>query len=162
MDLCWQSNVSAFYMLSRFAITFLPRSKWLLILWFWSPRTWSLSLFSIVSPSICHEVMGLDAMIFLFWMLNLPFFVVVEFTIFECWIYHWLSLETVLHKATKGEKYQARCSQDVQLEEKLKQMTGGNVVNIGCCCFISCSVVSNSWDPVDGSLPGFLSVEFSR
>ena len=33
MDLCWQSNVSAFYMLSRLVITFLQRSKHLLISW---------------------------------------------------------------------------------------------------------------------------------
>ena len=33
MDLCWQSNVSAFNMLSRLVITFLPRSKRLLISW---------------------------------------------------------------------------------------------------------------------------------
>ena len=32
-DLCWQSNVSAFNMLSRLVITFLPRSKHLLISW---------------------------------------------------------------------------------------------------------------------------------
>ena len=36
-DLCWQSNVSAFYMLSGFDITFLPRSKRLLISWLQSP-----------------------------------------------------------------------------------------------------------------------------
>ena len=33
MDLCWQSNVSAFYMLSRLVLAFLPRSKHLLISW---------------------------------------------------------------------------------------------------------------------------------
>ena len=33
MDLCWQSNVSVLHMLSRLVITFLPRSKHLLILW---------------------------------------------------------------------------------------------------------------------------------
>ena len=33
MDLCWQSNVSAFFMLSRLVITFFPRSKHLLISW---------------------------------------------------------------------------------------------------------------------------------
>ena len=69
--------------------------------------------------------------------------------------FSWIEPRNCAHKATKGEKYQACCSQDVQLEEELKQMTGGNVVNTGCCCFISCSVVSNSWDPMDGSLPGF-------
>ena len=37
MDLCWQSNVSAFNMLSRLVITFLPRSKCLLISWLQSP-----------------------------------------------------------------------------------------------------------------------------
>ena len=36
MDLCWQSNVSAFFnMLSRLVITFFPRSKHLLISWLW-------------------------------------------------------------------------------------------------------------------------------
>ena len=77
MDLCWQSNVSAFNMLSRFVIAFLPRSKCLLILWLQSPsavileppKIKSLTI-SIVSSSICLEVMGLDAMIWVFWMLS--------------------------------------------------------------------------------------------
>ena len=54
----------------RFVITFLPRSRCLLIYWPQSPSTVILELkkiksvtVSIVSPSICHEVMGLDAMI---------------------------------------------------------------------------------------------------
>ena len=57
-------------MLSRFVITFLPRSKWLLILWLQSLSTVILEskkiksvTVSIVSPSVCCEVMGLDAMI---------------------------------------------------------------------------------------------------
>ena len=62
-----------FNMLSRFVIAFLPRSKRLLISWLQSPsavilepkKIKSLSV-SIVSPSICHEVMGLDAMILVF------------------------------------------------------------------------------------------------
>ena len=74
MDLCWQSNVSAFYMLSRLVITFLPRSKCLLISWLQSPSAVILEpqkLKSVtISPSICHEVMGLDAMIFVFWMFS--------------------------------------------------------------------------------------------
>ena len=60
-------------MLSRFVITFLPRSKHLLISWLQSPSAVILELkkikpvtVSIVSPSICHEVMGPDAMIFVF------------------------------------------------------------------------------------------------
>ena len=62
-----------FNMLSRLVIAFLPRSKRLLISWLQSPSTVILETkkmksltVSIVSPSICHEVMGLDAMIFVF------------------------------------------------------------------------------------------------
>ena len=62
-----------FNMLSRLVITFLPRSKRLLISWLQSPsavifeppKIKSLTV-STVSPSICHEVMGLDAMILVF------------------------------------------------------------------------------------------------
>ena len=60
-------------MLSRLVITFLPRSKYLLISWLQSPSAVILELkqiksvtVSIVSQSICHEVMGLDAMILVF------------------------------------------------------------------------------------------------
>ena len=64
-------------MLSRFVIAFPPRSKHLLISWLQSPsavileprKIKSLTVY-IVSPSICHEVMGLDAMILAFWMLS--------------------------------------------------------------------------------------------
>ena len=66
-----------FNMLSRLVITFLPRSKRLLISWLQSPSTVILEpkkiksvIVSIVSPFICHKVMGLDAMIFVFWMLS--------------------------------------------------------------------------------------------
>ena len=62
-----------FNMLSRLVIVFLPRNKHLLISWLQSPsavilepsKIKSLTL-SIVSPSIWHEVMGLDATIFVF------------------------------------------------------------------------------------------------
>ena len=60
-------------MLSRLVITFLPRSKHLLISWLQSPSAVILEppkiksdTVSTVSPSICHEVMGPDAMIFIF------------------------------------------------------------------------------------------------
>ena len=60
-------------MLSRFVIAFLPRSKHLLILWLQSLSAVILELkkiksvtISIVSPSICHEVMEPDALIFIF------------------------------------------------------------------------------------------------
>ena len=59
-----------FNTLSRFIIAFLPRSKCLLIAWLQSPSTETLEpkkiksvTVSIVIPSICHEVMGLDVMI---------------------------------------------------------------------------------------------------
>ena len=59
-----------FNMLSRLVITFLPRSKRLLISWLQSPCAEILEPHKIksatVSPSICHEVMGLDAMILVF------------------------------------------------------------------------------------------------
>ena len=62
-----------FNMLSRLIITFLPRSKRLLISWLQSPSVVILEpakiksdTVSTVSPSICHQVMGPDAIIFLF------------------------------------------------------------------------------------------------
>ena len=75
-------------MLSRLVITFLPRSKGLLISWLQSPsavilehpKIKSLTV-STVSPSICHEVMGPDAMILVFWMLSFkPTFSLPSFT----------------------------------------------------------------------------------
>ena len=62
-----------FNMLSRLVITFLPGSKHLLISWLQPPSAVILEpteiksvTVSIVSPSVCHEVMGLDAMILVF------------------------------------------------------------------------------------------------
>ena len=62
-----------FSMLSRLVITFLPRSKHLLISWLQSPSAVILEppkiksdTVSTVSPSVCHEVMGTGAMILVF------------------------------------------------------------------------------------------------
>ena len=70
-----------FNMLSRFIITFLPKSKHLLISWLQTPSAVFLESTKIKSvtvstfpPSICHEVMGLDAMIFVFGMLSVFYF----------------------------------------------------------------------------------------
>ena len=67
-----------FNMLSSLVVTFLPRSKCLLISWLQSPSAVILEprkinslTVSIVSATICYEVMGLDAMIFF---------------VFECWV----------------------------------------------------------------------------
>ena len=64
MDLSWQSNVSDLNMLSRLVITFLPRSKRLLISWLQSPSAVILGppkiksgTVSTVSPSVSHKVM---------------------------------------------------------------------------------------------------------
>ena len=75
-------------MLSRLVITFLPRSKRLLISLLQLPSAVILEpskikshTVSTVSPSICHEVMGPDAMIFIFWMLSFkPTFSFTSFT----------------------------------------------------------------------------------
>ena len=75
-------------MLSRLIITFLQRSKHLLISWLQSPSTVILEpkkiksvTASTFSPSICHEVMGPDAIIFVFWMLSFkPTFSLYSFT----------------------------------------------------------------------------------
>ena len=62
-----------FNMLSRVVIAFLSWGKHLLISWLQSPSTVNLEpskiksvTITIVSPTICHEVMGLDAMIIVF------------------------------------------------------------------------------------------------
>ena len=64
-----------FNVLSRLVIAFLPRSKCLLISWLhlpsaviWEPKKIKSLPVSIVSLSICHEVMGSDAVILVFWM----------------------------------------------------------------------------------------------
>ena len=73
IDLCQKSDVSAFKTLCRFVIDFLPRRNHLLISWLQSlsvvilePKKIKFVIVSIVSPSICHEVMGPDAMILIF------------------------------------------------------------------------------------------------
>ena len=79
-----------FKMLSRWVIAFLPRSKRLLISWPQLQSAVILELKKIKSltvstafPSICHEVMGPDAMILLFWMLSFkPAFSLSSFTFF--------------------------------------------------------------------------------
>ena len=65
MDLCQQSDISAFNILSRFVIAFLPKSKHLLSSWLQSPTAVTLEprkiksvTASTFSPSICREMMG--------------------------------------------------------------------------------------------------------
>ena len=97
-DLCQQSDVSSFNMLSRFVIAFLPRSKSRLISWLQSPSAVVLEpkkiksvTVSIFVPSICYEVMGPDAMILVFRMLSfktvfsLSFFTLIK-RLFSLWV----------------------------------------------------------------------------
>jgi len=77
-----------FNILSMLVISFLPRSKHLLISWLQSPSAVILEPRKIksatvptVSLSICHEVMEPDAMILVFWMLSFkPTFLLSSFT----------------------------------------------------------------------------------
>ena len=77
-----------FNTLSRYEIAFLPRSKHLLISWLQSlstvilvPKKIKSVAVSIVSPSLCHEVMELDALILVYWMLRFkPAFSLSSFT----------------------------------------------------------------------------------
>ena len=76
MDFAGKVISLLFNMLSRLVITFLPRSKRLVISWLQSPAVIICSDFGarkmksvtlyLVSPSICHEVMEPDAMILVF------------------------------------------------------------------------------------------------
>ena len=70
-------NWATFTFYFKLVIAFLPRRKRFLISWLQSVSTVILEpkkiksvTVSIVSPSVCHEVMGLDAMILVFWMLS--------------------------------------------------------------------------------------------
>ena len=83
-----------FNMLFRLVIAFLPRSKSLLISWLQSPSAVILEpkkikfvTISIFSLSICHEVMGSDAMILTFWTLSFlnvrPAFSLSSFTLIK-------------------------------------------------------------------------------
>ena len=106
-------------MLSRLVITFLPRSKCLLISWLQPPsavileppKMKSNTVFP-VSPSICYEVMGPNDMIFVFWMLSFkPTFSLSSFTFYS--LPHFKYLECLLCAklcdilASRGHKLQS-------------------------------------------------------
>ena len=95
-------------MLSRLAKAFLPRSKRLLISWLQSPSAVILepkkiksATVSTVSPSICHEAMGPDAMILVFWMLGFKtdFSTLLFYFIKRLFISSWLSAIRVVSSA---------------------------------------------------------------
>ena len=91
-----------FNTLSRFVISFLPRSKHLIILWLQSAyamileskKRKSVSAF-LLSLSICHEVMGLYALILAFWILSFkPAFSLSSFT-FNMRVFSFSSLSAI-------------------------------------------------------------------
>ena len=85
---CTESDMTEATQQQLVVIAFLPRNKYLLISWLQSPSAVILEppkiksfTVSIVSPSICHEVMGLGAMILVFQMLSFkPTFSLSSFT----------------------------------------------------------------------------------
>ena len=89
--LCQQSDVWLFNTLTRFVIAFLLSSKCLLISWQQSlsavilePKKRKSVTVSTFPSSICHEVMGPDAMILAFWMLSFKLvFSLSSFTLIE-------------------------------------------------------------------------------
>ena len=96
-----------FNMLSRLVVAFLLRSKWLLISWLQSPSAVILEpqkiksvTVSIVFLSMCHKVMGPDAMIFIFWMLSFKSaFSLSPFTFIKRLFNSFLSAERVVSSA---------------------------------------------------------------
>ena len=94
-----------FNMLFRLVIAFLPRSKSLLISWLQSPsavilepQTIKSATVATVSPSICHEVMGPDSMILVFWMLSFkPTFSLSSFHFHQEALYYF---STFCHKGS--------------------------------------------------------------
>ena len=128
-------------MLSRLVITFLPRSKHLLISWLQSPSAVILEpkkvksdTVSPVSPSISHEVMGPDAMIFVFWMLSFnPTFSLSTFTFIK------RIFSSSLLSAIR-----------VVSSAYLRLLIFLPAILIPACASSSpafCSVMSNSWSP---------------
>ena len=95
MDFVSKITSLLFNILSRFLIAFLPRSKRLLISWLQSPsavilepkKTKSVTV-STFFPYICHEVMGLDAMILVFWILSFkPTFSLSSYLSWQSWFH---------------------------------------------------------------------------
>ena len=95
-----------FIMLSRLVRAFLPRNKCLLISWLQSPSAVTLeppkiksAAVSTVSPSICHEVIGPDAVILVFWMLSFKPTFSLSFTFIKRVFNYSLSIISVVSSA---------------------------------------------------------------
>ena len=121
-----------FNMQSRLVIAFLPRSKCLLISWLQSPSAVILEPKKIkshnvftVSPSISHEVMGPDAMIFVFWMLSFkPTFSLSSFNLMQstsCEMPGWMN-----HKLESRLPGEISITSDMQMTSPLWQKVKRN------------------------------------
>ena len=101
-----------FNILSKIVTAFLPRSKHLFISWLQSPSAMILEpkkiksvTVSTFSPSICQKVMGLDAMIFILWMLSFkPAFSLSSFTLKRLFSSSSLSAIRVIYHLHKYRK----------------------------------------------------------
>ena len=105
-----------FNMLSRLVITFLPKSERLLISWLQSPSAVMLEpkkiksvTDSTFSPSVCHEVMGPDAMSLIFWMLSFqPAFFLCSFTFIKRLFKFFLAFLKLVFKSQLNTNSQVR------------------------------------------------------
>ena len=101
--------------LSRLVTTFLLRSKHVLISWLQSPSAMILEHRKIksptVSPSISHEVMGPDAMIFVFWMLSFkPTFSLSSYTFIKR-LFSSSSLSAIRVVSSAYLRFKKRCQE---------------------------------------------------
>ena len=125
-----------FNMLSRFAIVFSPRSKHLLISWLQSPSAVILDpkkinclTVSIVSPFICHEVMGSDAMILVFWILSCkPDFLLSSFNFIKRLSAIRVVLSAYLRYTQRMEYYSVARPRNVVLVSAVTWMTFENIL----------------------------------
>ena len=109
------TRLSYWTTITRLATAFLPRTKCLLISWLQSPsavileskKIKSLTV-STVSPSICHEVMGPDALILVFWMLSFkPTFSLSSFHFHQGVLYFVDMDKMILNFIWRGERARA-------------------------------------------------------
>ena len=123
-------------MLSSSVITFLPRSKCLLISWLkWpsavilEPKKIKSDTVSTVSPSICHEVMGPDAMILVFWMLLYTYSVQFSRSVMSHSVTPWTAARQASLSITNPRDYSHSCP----LSQWCHQTTSSSVIPFSSC-----------------------------
>ena len=137
-------------MLSRFVRAFLPRSKHLLISWLQLPsavilepkKIKSVTVF-IVSPSICHEVIGLDAMMLVFWMLKASSFFTFLFHPHEEALWFWF---TFCHKGDVICLFEIIDSSLGNLDSSLWFIQNDTLHDVQELMLLNCGVGEDSWE----------------